>query len=131
MKAVPFLILGLTSAILAGSLEDFRWKKRVLVVTESGESTGKELREAKAGLAERDVEVFVLQGAAGMGKVPDKGLAAQLIERLKPEKGKPEVFLIGKDGRTILRWKAAEFTSADLFSKIDAMAMRKDEMRKE
>ncbi|MCW1917096.1 DUF4174 domain-containing protein [Luteolibacter sp. GHJ8] len=131
MKAVPILILGLTSTIFASSLEDFRWKKRILVVTQSDESIGKQLREGKAGLAERDVEIFVLQGEAGIGKVPDKELATQLRERFRPEKGKPEIILIGKDGKTVLRWEADKFTPSDLFAKVDAMPMRKDEMRKE
>jgi hypothetical protein len=130
MKALVAFTLLLVPMLAAGPLEDFRWKKRVLVVTESSEPIGKELREAKAGLAERDVKVFVLSGEAIVGKAPDKELTAQLRERLKPKKEKPEVFLIGKDGNTVLRWDTAKFTAADLFAKIDSMPMRKDEMER-
>jgi hypothetical protein len=49
---------------------------------------------------------------------------------LKIRDGVAEVLLLGKDGQTILRWTADEFTITALFAKIDAMPMRKAEMQR-
>jgi hypothetical protein len=48
---------------------------------------------------------------------------------LKLRDGVAEVLLLGKDGQTTVRWKAAEFTVEALFARIDAMPMRRAEMR--
>jgi hypothetical protein len=114
------------SGIVAETLNDFRWKQRLLVVTGGPAALRTELAKQEAGLVERDVRVFILDDPAN---APDKALAAELRERLKIRDGVAEVLLLGKDGQTTLRWKADEFTITALFAKIDAMPMRKAEMR--
>jgi hypothetical protein len=114
------------SGITAETLNDFRWKQRLLVVTGGPAALRTELVKQEAGLIERDVRVFILNDPA---KAPDKALAAELRDRLKIRDGVVEVLLLGKDGQTTLRWKADGFTIAALFAKIDAMPMRKAEMQ--
>jgi hypothetical protein len=124
---LPLLCLLLTvSGIAAEALDDFRWKQRLLVVTGGPAALRTELDKQEAGLIERDVRVFILDEPA---RAPDKTLATELRDRLKIREGVAEVLLLGKDGQTTLRWKADEFTVAALFAKIDAMPMRKAEMR--
>ena len=126
MKVSLLCLLLTASGISAGTLNDFQWKQRLLVVTDGPAALQKELAKQEAGLIERDVKVFILNEPA---KAPDKALAAELRERLKIRDGLAEVLLLGKDGQTILRWKAVEFTIDTLFAKIDGMPMRKAEMR--
>jgi hypothetical protein len=123
---LPLLCLLLTvSGIVAETLDDFRWKQRLLVVKGGPAALRAELAKQEAGLIERDVKVFILDDPA---QTPDKALAAELRDRLRIRDGVAEVLLLGKDGQTTLRWKADEFTVAALFAKIDAMPMRKAEM---
>ncbi len=124
MKLFFLSALLTTVTMAAETLEDFRWKKRLLVVTGEGADTRDKLATSKPGLAERNIQIFFLSDPG-----TDPALAKQLRERLKIRPGVEEVLLLGKDGRTTLRWKAADFTTADLFAKIDAMPMRKSEMR--
>ena len=124
MKLLLISVFLAMSAPAAESLADFRWKKRLLVVTGDGATASKELTTAKQGLAERDVKVFFLNGP-GM----EEALAKSLRERLKVRAGVAEVLLLSKDGHTTLRWRVDEFNVAALFAKIDAMPMRKAEMR--
>ena len=126
MKFSLLCLLLTASGMAAESLNDFRWKKRLLVVTGGPAALRTELSKQEAGLVERDVRVFILNEP---GKAPDKALAAELRDRLKIRDGVAEVLLLGKDGQTTLRWKADEFTIAALFAKIDAMPMRKAEMQ--
>jgi hypothetical protein len=125
----PYLLcLFLTvSGISAGTLNEFRWKQRLLVVTGCPAALRTELAKQEAGLIDRDVRVFILNDPA---KAPGKALATELREHLNIRNGVAEVLLLGKDGKTILRWTADEFTVAALFAKIDAMPMRKAEMQR-
>jgi hypothetical protein len=126
-----FVALGLMALpLFAGTVDDFRWKKRLLVVTGNSEGVKSKLAGEKEGLEERDVVVFFLDRKAGDGTQPDAKLERELRQRLKTRASVSEVFLLGKDGRTTLRWKSEEFTAKDLFGKIDVMPMRKDEAKK-
>lgn len=110
-------------------IEDFRWKKRLLIVSGAdGKFLGKAAEE-KAGLDERDMRVFVLAGEGGEAFPVGKELRAELLKRLKPAADGKEVWLIGKDGRTSIRWDLADFTFEKVFAAIDAMPMRRQEMR--
>jgi Domain of unknown function (DUF4174) len=124
MKLSILTALLTTVTLTAETLEDFRWKHRLLVVTGDKVVAREKLTAAEPGLKERDVRVFFLEA-------PDmnEALANQLRKRLKVRPGMAEILLLGKDGHTTLRWKTAEFSVESLFSKIDAMPMRKSEMR--
>lgn len=131
MKLCITLLLCSFGAVTAQALEDFRWKKRLLVVSEGTKGLATALIDSKAGLAERDVEVFVLSGQPGIWKVPAAELLLQLRGHLKIQPDLPEVVLLGKDGHTVVRWAVRDFKVAALFSTIDAMPMRKREMKAE
>ncbi len=126
MKLLTILLSLTVVDLIGGELNDFRWKQRILVVTSSSLSLRVNLVKDEVGLLERDVRVFILDDPE---KAPSASLAAELKQRLKIRDGVDEVFLLGKDGRTILRWKAEEFTLSALFLKIDSMPMRKSEMQ--
>ncbi len=131
MKSILcIMILGI-SLISAATLDDFKWKKRILVVTRSNAGLEKILKADQPGLGERDLEVFVLEGKPEVGKSPEPALAKELRTRLKVNDEIAEVLLLGKDGRTTLRWKVADFTTAKLFAAIDSMPMRKQEMKRQ
>lgn len=131
MKSTIPLIVFTSSLVLADTeIADYHWKKRLLVLSEADAAMIENLSEEKAGLAERDLQVFVLSGV-GIDKYPVKEkLAKEFQKGLSPELGKPTVWLIGKDGRTTLEWSAENFTFEKLFAAIDAMPMRQQEMEK-
>lgn len=131
MKYCAAILVCSSLAVSAQALEDYQWKKRVLVVSHGNKELAAALAAATAGLVERDVEVFVLSGPLGNGKLPAAALALQLREHLKIQADTPEVVLLGKDGRTVVRWAARDFKVAALFATIDAMPMRKREMKTE
>lgn len=126
MKLLAILLSLTVVESIGGELNDFRWKQRILVVTSSSLSLRVNLMKDEVGLLERDVRVFILDDPE---KAPSASLAAELKQRLKIRDGVDEVLLLGKDGRTILRWKAEEFALSALFLKIDSMPMRKAEMQ--
>jgi len=103
-------------------LEDFRWKKRLLVVTQDSKPVEEKIAAARDELAERDVQVFFLKP-----EKPISALEKELRQRLKVNDEVAEVLLLGKDGRTTLRWKMADFEVKDLLRKIDSMPMRQKE----
>lgn len=108
-------------------LAGYRWKSRVLVLAapEAGDAHLQAQREALAsarrGTAERDL---VVVEAVGPGAE-----AARLRHRLGLPGNAFRAVLVGKDG-------GAKLTSAEpippqrLFATIDAMPMRRDEMRR-
>lgn len=110
-------------------IEDFQWEYRLLVISGADDSIVESLGKEEAGIEERDLKVFILSGS-GMGEYAAKdSLAQELNKRLKPSDNKPMAYLIGKDGKTSLSWPLGEFTFAKLYASIDAMPMRKREMR--
>jgi len=128
MKRSILLGICLVSPVFAQALADYQWQKRVLVVTQASDELAATLTASKVGLVERDVEVLVLAGPVGCGKVPAAPLVAELHARLNVQADQPEVILLGKDSHTVLRWPVKKFTVAALFRSIDAMPMRKREI---
>lgn len=110
----------------ASPLDDLRWKSRVLVVVApAGDSAAEQQRAiyqaAAAGMSERAI---VLKEAVG-----ESDRARQIRSRLSADGKRFQVFLIGKDGHTAL--SSNKPLSADnLFARVDAMPMRRDEMRR-
>ncbi|MEX1114349.1 MAG: DUF4174 domain-containing protein [Akkermansiaceae bacterium] len=128
MKILTILAF-LTMTVAAQTLDDFQGKMRLLVVTESNDALSRKLVAEQAGLADRDIEIFVLKGPAAPGKYPGATLGQALRKRMNVRDGVAEVLLLGKDGRTTLRWSVGDFSIASLFAKIDAMPMRIREMQ--
>ena len=126
---VAGLLMGATMSAEAksASLSDYRWKSRVLVIVaptaEDSELIAQRrlFKEASKGMAERDV---VLLEAAG-----DSERARQIRSQLSAGSGQFRAILVGKDGNTAFS-SGKPVTAAELFGRIDAMPMRRDEMRR-
>ncbi len=130
MKAAAPVIVFTSSMLFAqGKISDFQWQYRLLVVSGADDKFAELLETEEAGLEERDLKVFILSGSGEKEFAAKPELAAEFRARLKPPAEKPMVYLIGKDGRTTLEWPLSEFTFAKLYASIDAMPMRKREMR--
>ncbi len=125
MKIFLSLMILSLPVMAAENLDEWRWKKRILVLTEKSPAVEAALNLDRKGLEERDVIVLSLKGEPA----PAPALAAQLSKRLAVKPEKAEVLLLGKDGRTTVRWKAEEFDLAKLFREIDSMPMRQREMQ--
>lgn len=112
-------------------LKPLQWKARVLVVSapkrdDSGlRAQDAILKNDVDGQAERDLKVIRLVGTEGPAGVDVQALR----ERLSLPPDRFEVVLVGKDGTTVLR-RRQPVALDDLFDRIDAMPMRRDEIRR-
>jgi len=112
-------------------LKPLQWKARALVVSaprkdDSGLRAQDAILSADVdGQADRDLKVIRLVGPQGPAGVE----AAALRERLSLPPDRFEVVLVGKDGAIVLR-RRQPVSLGELFDRIDAMPMRRDELRK-
>jgi hypothetical protein len=120
----------------ASAMASYRWKFRPLLVFADSESKAALSRQraivaaGRAGVAERNVVVVWIVGsavAAELGPRPGQSAAA-LRRRFGSSPAKFRIILVGKDGGEKLT-RSAPITAAQLFQVIDAMPMRRDEMR--
>lgn len=133
----PFHALAMIALSLAGGadgaaasddpLAAYRWKARLLVLAAPDPADPRLaaqrgiLEAAKAGAGERDLVTVEAIGAAGQ--------APQMRRRLSLPADAFRAVLVGKDGEAKI--VSVEPITADrLFGTIDAMPMRRDEMRK-
>lgn len=129
---IPTLaMLAMTTVLSADILAPHQWKHRVLIVPQMSPPLERQLMENAAGIEERDVVVRVLKGRSKTGELVKPEDAAKLRERFGLNDANPEIVLLGKDGRTTVRWKIGKFTLESLYARIDAMPMRQREMRKQ
>jgi len=130
MKISVLLTIFSSCMLFAESkISDFRWKNRLLILSQGDDSWVEKLDAQRARLEERDLKVFILSGA-GKTKFPAAPeLAKALAERFAPDPEIPKIHLIGKDGRTVLDWRMEEFSFEKLYASIDRMPMRQREMR--
>ncbi len=115
-----------TNDVKAAPFDQFRWKNRVLVVVAPlGDPAAVEQRRiyhsAVNGMTER---------AIILGEALDSSERSRQIRYLLGADGRRfQVFLVGKDGNTAI--SSDKPLSADyLFGKVDAMPMRRDEMKR-
>jgi Domain of unknown function (DUF4174) len=116
----------MTGAGEASPLDQFHWKKRVLVIVapagDPAAETQRRIYEASAkGMSERSI---VLTEA-----VDDTERSRQIRSRLLAEGSRFQVFLVGKDGHTAAS-STKPLSAEDVFARVDAMPMRQDEMRR-
>ena len=110
----------------AASLDQHLWKDRVLVVSAPAEGGTVEeqrriYRSSAGGMSERQI---VLVEA-----LDDSERSRQVRAKVLADGKRFQVFLVGKDGHTAL--SSNQPLSAEyLFAKVDAMPMRRDEMRR-
>lgn len=119
------VLVGLSSlAAPADQLTDLRWKARVLVLSAPTASHGdivaqrRILAEDAQGLVERDIRIVELVSAKD----------AEMRDKLKLSPERFTVVLLGKDGGEKMR-DFQPVTLDALYGLIDAMPMRKREMR--
>ncbi|MCJ2056482.1 DUF4174 domain-containing protein [Methylobacterium sp. J-048] len=124
---IGFGLAALTAgAAMAGSLDAYRWRSRVLVLS-APDSADPDLRAQRAALgpmrgaaAERDLVVLEAIG--------DGAEARRLRTHLSLPAGEFRAVLVGKDGGAKLK-AAAPIPPQTLFATIDAMPMRRGEIQ--
>ena len=132
-RVTTALVLGLSlGAALPAEARDtplsgYRWKNRVLVVVAPSRQDGNLVAQRRIfeqnakGMAERQI---VLIEAAG-----DDERARNIRNQLAVGDTAFRVLLVGKDGNTAAS-SSKPFSAAELFGRVDAMPMRRDEMRR-
>lgn len=116
-----------TGAAAGDPLDAYRWRSRVLVLSAPGPDDPRLaaqraiLASGRPGIAERDLVVV-----EALGDGPE---AAALRMRLGLPARSFRAVLVGKDGGAKLT-SEAPIPSQDLFATIDAMPMRRSEMRR-
>lgn len=121
---------------MAGGMDKYRWKRRVLLVFAPVKPhpnlvvQRRRLAEAATGLKEREVTVVevVKDSVFVDGKLAIEMDAKALRKEFDTTIIEFTVLLIGKDGGEKVRRDEA-ITMDELFSTIDAMPMRQQEMR--
>jgi hypothetical protein len=140
-KPWPSFLLGAAMALSAGpvpaapDLEPYRWQARLLLAfAPSAEAPGwaglqRRLAERGAALADRDLVVFrvLAEGGTRDGGPLSPRDAAALRERFGVGPGGSALILVGKDGGVKGRY-ALDADLTDVFLRIDAMPMRRQEM---
>jgi len=135
-------VLGAAIAMMlatssADAMSGYRWTYRPVVVLAGpgGDAALAEQRRIvaanRAGLVKRDIVVIWVTGNTVYAEFgPEPGLtAAQLRARYGTDETGFRVVLVGKDGVTKLT-QSKPLSIATLFGTIDAMPMRRDEMRR-
>jgi len=123
-KLVFGIALGLCSqvATVAMSLDEYRWKHRLLLLPEPNPELLAKLHFHRMDITDREVVVIF------MNDPKQKPLRRQLVEAFGTSVVN-ECSLVGKDGITRVVWKSENFRFESLFEKIDAMPMRKKEIQ--
>jgi hypothetical protein len=118
-----------SARLLKEKLNTYTWQKRVLLViapSANDEQIQKQqdiLQKQKAGLQDRDLEIIYLP--MNTAKQGDQDF---LMRKFNMKPNEFYAILIGKDGTEKLR-SAIPLEAEKLFGTIDAMPMRKEEMR--
>ena len=140
-RATRTLMAAMTLAVAApgpvqAGMQDYRWKNRPLVVFAPSDSHALYRRQVAAlsgkrsQLANRDMVVIQVVGGhvvSTLGRSP--GLSADALRRrygVGPASFR--AILVGKDGGVKIS-SAAPLSASRLFATIDAMPMRRQEMR--
>ena len=135
MLITPAAALATDAARL---LSQLAWEKRVLLLfaPQAGHAGYRRqvelLAAAGDGLRERDltvIEAFADGGVAVDGQARDTS-ATSFYRRFAVERDAFRAILVGKDG-TVKLDRGAAITSDELFALIDAMPMRRLEMRRD
>ena len=125
----PLIAFERSSGVLQ-SLDDLRWKHRVLILLREGDESAFDLSEKeRAGVEERHLVWFDLSEGGNstnyQGKIAS-GFFGKLLRIGLFSDGSSKVVLIGKDGGIKARYVRLDWT--EVFSLIDSMPMRIREM---
>ncbi|MET0968560.1 MAG: DUF4174 domain-containing protein [Tardiphaga sp.] len=116
----------MTSGSKAAPFDQFRWSKRVLVVVAppddpAGEAQRQIYQRAAKGMSERAIVLVEARDESARSR--------QIRASLSTDGKRFRVFLIGKDGNTAIA-SDKPLAADDLFGRVDAMPMRRDEMQR-
>ena len=138
MGALVSMLVTLNAQALdtAELMNELSWKKRVVLVFAPGsQDSGLQQQEAelatdRAGMSERDMTVIRVLADGGMSVdgVRHDDTAASYYQRFGIHRDEFKVVLVGKDGGVKLE-RDSPVTTTELFSLIDSMPMRRDEMQ--
>jgi hypothetical protein len=125
-RIIVFVLMTLNAfSLLAEDLTSYHDKNRVLIALASSQSDPRLARQqelnaqAGSGFVERDL-VFI----------PETDASGPLHRQFGVNAKSFRIFLIGKDGHTALE-RSEPISLNEIFQVIDAMPMRRDEMRKQ
>jgi hypothetical protein len=141
------IIFNILFGILAGSviksesesdvMKKYKWKKRpILIFAPSQEDSAyqalkKDISKLEAEIIDRDIVVLHLfedgSGWAANAKL-DSSMVGELRDKYDISNNDITVILIGKDGGEKIRQQGT-FDLEEIFRRIDAMPMRRSEMR--
>ncbi|MEM9257802.1 MAG: DUF4174 domain-containing protein [Pseudomonadota bacterium] len=134
MKAVALVLVCLNISLVSSaaetltSLGQLRWENRVLVILPPMAHKQEQLTQQERGVEDRDLIWFVVSNGSlksnYAGDVSDQ-VRGEIAARFEP--GQP-VVLIGKDGG--VKARESRLNLMELFSLIDSMPMRRDEIRR-
>jgi hypothetical protein len=146
MKFLTLFLLSFTITILSMAqngqysdpeLADFKWQNRVIVIfdidedSESYRIQKSRLESEKEGLTERDLTVISVF-ERGISNIDGNSISSSSAHEIRRElNSKPDIFrfvLIGKDGGVKMD-SYGVVTVNDLFTRIDRMPMRREELR--
>lgn len=130
--AVVLVLVSLTAyGAEMNNLGDYQWKNRLILVQAASDTEGavEILRDAHAELDDRDVIWFVNTREALVSNqaTVSVGVERDVNELLAKALSEDRVLLIGKDGGIKSRESRLDLDA--IFRRIDAMPMRKREMR--
>lgn len=128
---IGILAIGISGIGIAEAAENplarYRWSARVVVISAPGPDDASLIAQrailAKAGTGLKERDLVILEA------VGETREAVALRRRLGLPAGAFRAALIGKDGG-VKRVEAAPLPVQDLYETIDAMPMRRDEMRR-
>ena len=125
----------ISTGLQADVLESYQWQHRLVVVAaQSTRAPALELQKEQAakdhaGWAERKLRLLEIVG--GVVKESDAIVASEgdrILDRLSLDQDSFSVVLVGLDGTVKLR-QSSPISNRQLFSLIDAMPMRREELR--
>ena len=138
MKIIALILIttGLMTDIYSQNLEEYQWQKRLLLVISDHKKNNqfvdqiKELNSDKKGLKERKLLIInVLPDQYKIGLTVDNWYTSiELYTKHNRSSSPFKVILIGLDG-TIKSEKNDLMSNEELFSLIDKMPMRQQEIR--
>jgi hypothetical protein len=139
LMMVALLSIGSRHISLANSLDlsQFQWKNRLLFLFAPNrnhpllEPLHKSLADQKTEAADRDLVIFEIleSGPSSMNtNYLDPQAAQKLRDKFNVQRGRFAVILLGKDGGIKLN-RRDQTQLADIFTLIDAMPMRREEIR--
>lgn len=134
MATLP--LLAMAGADAADAMSAYRWSKRPLIVfaAQADDPALVEQRRiaetSRSGFAERDmVVIYVVGDKVRADPGPGPGIGAAALRRQFDVPGSTfKAVLVGKDGGEKLS-SGQPLSAATLFGTIDAMPMRRDEVR--